>query len=130
MKYINVTKDSILNDKEFKKSGFYICWDGSDKVWNMTDEEKWIFIKNVAPSIKDYFYEYGVKIKKPSALKRCSSAYCVKHHFQMNKMYSPYEGRPFYSSYYAFILVMLEAGLDVIKENCEHGRYIIPYKIK
>lgn len=136
MKYIKVDKEYVLNDKQIMKTGkAYIMWEGSsteeyDACMHRTFEESYEFIKQLAPGIRKFFDENAKRVHPSS--KRAYTTYCLKHQFQrLDDDVQNYEGKAFYSSNLAFILLMLEAGLDVYKEiDGSHGCYISPYAFK
>lgn len=136
MKYIKVNKDFVLSDKQIMEKGRpYIWWEGSNSeeqevCMNRSDEESYAFIKQLAPTIRRFFDENAKRVTPGS--KRAHTTYGLKHHFQKLADYETnYDGKAFYSSNLAFILLMLEAGLDVYKEiDGSHGCYIAPYAFK
>ena len=136
MSFIKVDKEYVLNDKELiKTSGMLAMWEGLSteeyaSCSRRTFDEYYEFIKQLAPSIKEYFDEYARRVS-PSA-KGASHTYYLKHTFQrLENEAENYEGRAFYTSNLAFILLLLEAGLDVYKEvYYDHSCYIAPYSFR
>ena len=136
MKYIKVNKDFVLSDKQIMERGkVYIMWEGSSTeeykaCINRSYEESYAFIKQLAPSIRRFFDENAKRVSPGS--KRAYTTYGLKHEFQrLDEDVQNYEGKAFYSSNLAFILLMLEAGLDVYKEvDGNYWSYIAPYSIK
>ena len=136
MSFIKVDKQYVLNDKDLiKTSGMLAMWQGlSTEEYAScrlrTFDEYYEFIKQLAPSIKEYFNEYAKRVSPSS--KSASHTYYLKHRFQyLEGEAGNYEGRAFYTSNLAFILLLLEAGLDVYKEvHSNYGCYISPYSFK
>ena len=133
MSFIKVDKEYVLNDKDLiKVSGMLAMWEGLSKeeyasCCRRTFYEHYEFIKQLAPSIKEYFDEYARRVS-PSA-KVASHTFYLKRMFQrLENEAENYEGRAFYTSNLAFILLLLEAGLDVYKEiHHDYSCYISPY---
>lgn len=134
MQYIKVDKDFVLNDEQFIKrcDHLWFHWEGvssdeQDSEHEKQDEGNIEFIKQVAPSVREFFDKYAEKVEPDSRL--VSSTYSEKHRFQKLAKYSPeYNGKGFYSTERAFVLIMLEAGLDVYKViDGRYWRYISPY---
>ena len=136
MSFIKVDKKYVLNDKDLiEASGMHAMWHGLNteeyaSCRLRTFDECYEFIKQLAPSIKEYFDEYARRVS-PSSKKACHTYY-LKHRFQyIDGEAQYYEGRAFYTSNLAFILLLLEAGLDVYKEvYYDYGCYIAPYSFR
>lgn len=137
MQYIKVDKEFVLSDEQFIKrcDHLWFHWEGvsseeQDAEHKKQDEGNLDFIKLVAPSVRQFFDKHAKKVSPDSKL--VSSTYGEKHRFQkLSKHYPEYDGKGFYSSERAFVLIMLEAGLDVYKEiDGNHWRYISPYDFK
>lgn len=136
MSFIKVDKEYVLNDKDLiKSSGMLAMWEGLsieelDSYRRRTFDEYYEFIKQLAPSIKEYFGEDAKRVSPSS--KKARHTYYLKHRFQyIDGEAENYEGRAFYTSNLAFILLLLEAGLDVYKEvYYDHSCYIAPYSFR
>ena len=137
MKYIKVDKEYVLNDEQFFKrcDHLWFHWEGvsgeeQDAEHKKQDEGNLDFIKQVAPSVREYFDKYAKRVSPKS--KYAATTYGDKHIFQKPVQLVPeYDGRPFYSTERAFVLIMLEAGLDVYKViDGSYWRYISPYCFK
>lgn len=137
MKYIKVDKEYVLNDEQFFKrcDHLWFHWEGvsseeQDAEHEKQDEGNLDFIKQVAPSVREFFDKHAERVEPDSI--GVSTTYFEKHHFQKLAQFIPeYDGRPFYSTERAFVLIMLEAGLDVYKMiDGSYWRYISPYRFK
>lgn len=137
MKYIKVDKDFVLNDEQFIKrcDHLWFHWervssDEQDAEHKKQDEGNLDFIKQVAPSVREFFDKHAKRVSPKSKLTR--STYGVKHIFQKLCQSEPeYDGRGFYSTERAFVLIMLEAGLDVYKfVDGNNWFYIAPYSFR